>query len=325
VFTKGEDDMPDEEKVDQKHEKGLERRGFFYTLLGGALAAMAGWLAGFFPRNEAGLGEEIGLGTAQARISTLETQAASPASGTISSSVEGRISALETQAASLASGTIPSSVEGRISALEAKLAGQTAELMRLSDTQPIAQVEGGDNELVVFNKREVSIIQQESSAVFLNLVNQDGGVGIRFYKDFGFGNEQVTNPWSIWIEGVRGYQNLAIIRDWRFTAALWDADGKLIVGKLDPYPPGNQPAKARFQVRGMVNEVQAIIEASSDQNIDIFQVNGGDNSKYFSINSAGNAVIGSPGAPKEILLHDTMDGSVYSLQVNNGRLILTKV
>jgi uncharacterized coiled-coil protein SlyX len=293
--------MSEDEKVEQNHGEGLERRGFFYTLLGGALAAMAGWLAGIFPRSEAGQGEETILRTAQTRISALETQVASPANE-----------------------MIPSSIEGRISALEAKLAGQTAELMRLSETQPIAQVEGGDNELVVFNKRELSIIQQESSAVFLNLVNHDGGVGIRFYKDFGFGNEQVTNPWSIWIEGVRGYQNLAIIRDWRFTAALWDADGKLIVGKLDPYPPGNQPAKARFQVRGTVNEVQAIIEASQDQSTDIFQVNGGDNSKYFSINSAGNAVIGSPGAPKEIILHDTADGSAYSLQVTNGRLVLAK-
>jgi hypothetical protein len=293
--------MKEDEKIDRKYGGVLERRGFFYTLLGGALAAMAGWLAGIFPRNEVGQVEETDLGTAQARISALETQAATPPSE-----------------------MTPSSVEARISALEAKLAGQTAELTRLNGTQPIAQLEGGDNELVVFNKRELSIIQQESSAVFLNLVNHDGGVGIRFYKDFGFGNEQVTNPWSIWIEGVRGYQNLAIIRDWRFTAALWDADGKLIVGKLDPYPPGNQPAKARFQVRGAVNEVQAIIEASNDQSTDILQVNGGDNSKYFSINSTGHVVIGSPGAPKEIILHDTANGSVYSLQVTNGRLVLTK-
>ena len=295
--------MSEEEKMTDKMKEGsLERRGFFYTLLGGALAAMAGWLAGIFPRNEAGRGEETVLSTDEVRITALETQTARPATE-----------------------MVPSSIEARISALEAKLAGQTSELWQLSGTQAIAKVEGGDNELVVFDKKELSVIQEESSGVFLNLVNHDGGVGIRFYKDFGFGNEQVTNPWSIWIEGVRGYQNLAIIRDWRFSAALWDADGKLILGKLDPYPPANQPAKARFQVRGTVNEVQAIIEASSDQSADIFQVNGGDNSNLFSINSAGNAVIGSPGAPKEIMLHDTADGSAYSLQVTNGRLILTKV
>jgi hypothetical protein len=292
----------EEKKVTQKQEGSIERRGFFYTLLGGALAALAGWVAGIFPRNEAVENDATSLISAEARISALETQAVKPTAEVTQSPVDARISTIETQ-----------------------VAKQTDELVRLSGIQPIAQVEGGDNGLVVFDKKELSIVQQESSAVFLNLVNHNGGVGIRFYKDFGFGNEQVTNPWSIWIEGVRGYQNLAIIRDWRFTAALWDADGKLLLGKLDPHPPGNQPTKARFQVRGTVDEVQATIEASNGQTADIFQVTAGDGTPHLSVNGAGKVIIGSPEEPKEVILHDTVDGTAYSLQVTNGRLNLTKI
>jgi len=294
--------MSEEEKAaKQKHEGDLERRGFFYILFGGAIAAVAGWIAGIFPRTETDEKDEVNSSSAEARISALETGMPKPTAEVISSSAE-----------------------GRISALEAKVAQQTNELMRISEIPPIAQLQGG-NELVVFDKKELSIQQQKSSAVFLNLVNHDGGVGIRFFKDFGFDeNPQVKSPWSIWIEGVRGYQGLAILRDWRFTAALWDEDGKLLLGRLDSYPPGNQPARARFDVRGTTNEIQAIVEASSNQTADIFQVTGGDGTRHFAVNGAGDVVIGSPDKPKAVIMHDTIDGSAYSLQVTNGQLILTK-
>jgi hypothetical protein len=272
--------MVDEEEKDKKSpEKDLGRRGFFFTVMGGALAAIAGWITGFFPRNGKDENTNVNI----------------------------------------------SSLEARITALETKVAEQNNILARIKDTQPIAELQG-NNELVVFNKKELTVIDENpDAAVFLNLVSTHGGVGIRFYKGFGFGNEQVTNPWSIWIEGLEGYQNLAIIRDWRFTAALWDQDGKLLVGRLDPYPPGNQPAKARFDVRGTIDEVQAVVEGSIDQTADIFQVAAGNGMLHFIVNGAGRVVIGSPEEPKDLILHDTATGSPYSFRVINGQLNLSKI
>ena len=263
--------------VKQKPESSLGRRNFLHIVFGGALAAIAGWVAGTFPRNEAIKQEELSLSAAETRISALET----------------------------------------------KITELTKALEKAGGIQPLAQLEGGNNELVMFYKKELSVINPEG--VLLNLVATNGPVGIRFYKDFGFGNEQVTSPWHMgYIEGNRGYQGLAILRDWRFTAALWDEDGKLILGRLDPHPPANQPAKARFQIRGTVDEVQAIVEANNDQSADIFQVVSGEGAKYFTVNSAGNVVVGSNDNPKDIILHDTAEEGAYSLRVTNGRLILSK-
>jgi hypothetical protein len=293
--------MSEEENAGkQKQETTLERRGFLYTLLGGTLAAMAGWVAGIFPRAESDEKAEVTPSSAETKISALETRVARPAEG-----------------------TNLNAAESRLAALEAKVAHQSNELMTISEIQPIAELQGGNDELVVFNKKELSVINPDG--VLLNLVATNGGVGIRFYKDFGFGNEKETNPWHMgWIEGLKGYEGLAILRDWRFTAALWDEDGKLLLGRLHPHPPANQPAKARFQVRGTIDEIQAIVEASSNQTADIFQVTGGDGTRHFAVNGAGDVVIGSPNKPKEIILHDTADGSAYSLKITNGRLIVTK-
>jgi uncharacterized coiled-coil protein SlyX len=323
-FHKGEYRMSEEEKVAKQKQPGaLERRGFFYTLLGGALAAIAGWTAGIFSRNDTNEKEEASMSSAEARISALETKAAVQTGEVDLSPMKARISALETKAALQTGEVNLSPVEARISDLESKVAEQTDELMKMGEIEPIAELQGGNKELVVFNRKELSVINPDG--VLLNLVATNGGVGIRFYKDFGFGNEQVTNPWHMgWIEGLKGYQGLAILRDWRFTAALWDEDGRLLLGRLDPHPPANQPAEARFQVRGTIDEVQAIIESSSNQTADVFQITGGDGTKHFSVNGAGNAVIGSHDKPKEVILHDTVDGSAYSLKITNGRLILTK-
>jgi hypothetical protein len=125
------------------------------------------------------------------------------------------------------------------------------------------------------------------------------------------------------IEGIEGYQRLAILRDWLFTATLWDEDGKLIVGRLHPHPPANQPAKARFEVRGALDEVQAMFVANSHQTVDIFQVIGGAGTRCFTVNGMGNVVVGSYDDPKEVILHDTVNGNAYSLKVTNGQLVLT--
>ncbi|MCR4406643.1 MAG: hypothetical protein NUW24_06950 [Anaerolineae bacterium] len=265
--------MPEQE---QGKKETLGRRGFLYTVVGGAIAAISGWIAGFFPK-----------------------------SGTI-----------EQEGMSL------SAAEARISALEDKIARLEMELART--VQPIAQLEGERNERVVFQKSELSVINPEG--VLLNLVATNGHVGIRFYKDFGFGNEKETNPWHMgFIEGVPGYQGLAILRDWRFTAALWDEDGKLLVGRLHPHPPANQPAQARFQVRGTQDEVQTIIEANAEQSADIFQVIDGEGTRYLAVDGTGNLIVGSHDNPKEVILYDTVDQSAYSLKVTNGHLTLTKV
>lgn len=182
---------------------------------------------------------------------------------------------------------------------------------------------------VVFDKSELSVIN--AAGVLLNLVATDGHVGIRFYKDFGFGNEQQTNPWHMgFIEGVKGYQRLAILRDWLFTSALWDEDGRLLVGRLHPHPPANPPANARFQVRGTVDEVQAMVEAANGQNAEIFQIVSGDGTQgtrttHFAVDGRGNTIVGSPAQPKEIILYDTADRTPYSLRITNGQLSITRV
>jgi len=214
--------------------------------------------------------------------------------------------------------------EARLSALEAKVSQLEQQLSSVDRLQPLAQLEGEMNERVVFNKSELTVTNPEG--VLLNLVATDGHVGIRFYKDFDFGNEQVTNPWHMgFIEGVDGYQGLAILRDWRFTAALWDEDGKLLLGSLDSHPPANDPAKARLHVRGTLDEVQTIVEGSADQAVDIFQVLGGEGKKHLAVNSAGQVVVGSQRDPKELILHDTQDGHAYSFKVTNGQPTLTRV
>ncbi|MBN1937353.1 MAG: hypothetical protein JW934_22035 [Anaerolineae bacterium] len=269
--------MSEQERAAKQDKRDtLGRRGFLYAVMGGAIAAISGWIAGILPKNASSGSETTGLSAAETRISALET---------------------------------------RVAELEIELA---------RGIQPIAQLEGEMNERVVFHKSELSVINP--AGVLLNLVAAHGHVGIRFYKDFGFGNEKVTNPWHMgFIEGVQGYQGLAILRDWRFTAALWDEDGKLLVGRLDSHPPANPPAKARFQVRGTVDEVQAVVEANTDQSADIFQVIDAEGTRYFTVNGTGSVVVGSHDSPKKVILYDTVDQSAYSLSVTNGRLVLTKI
>lgn len=213
-------------------------------------------------------------------------------------------------------------VEARISTVESMVSQLTEELLKEVGVPLLAHLEGEMNERVIFDKSELSVINP--GGVLLNLVATDGHVGIRFYKDFGFGNEKVTNPWHMgFIEGVEGYQSLAILRDWLFTATLWDEEGKIIVGRLHPHPPANQPANARFEVRGALDEVQALFVANSFQTEDVFQVLDGEGMSYFSVNGEGNVVVGSFDEPKEVILYDTIDGNAYSLKVTNGQLVLT--
>jgi hypothetical protein len=176
---------------------------------------------------------------------------------------------------------------------------------------------------VVFPRSELTVANP--TGVLLNLVATNGHVGIRFYKDFGFGNEQQTNPWHMgFIEGVSGYQGLAILRDWLFTSALWDSEGRLTVGRLHPHPPANPPTTARFEVRGLINEVQAMVKGADGQSADIFQVTGSGRT-HFAVDGTGRTVVGSPSHPQEIVLYDTVDGAPYALRITNGQLSITKL
>ncbi|GEM_PF-3215081 len=313
-----------------KQKSSFGKRDFLYTLFGGIAAAVAGWLAGAFPQNEISEQEELIIKSAESRISALESkieelkkalekvkaeqQAAPP---TATPTPKDNASELE-ESSILAT-------ESRISTLESKVEELSTALEQNGIDKSFAELEGMYQERITFHKKELSVINPDG--VLLNLVATNGGVGIRFYKDFGFGNEQVTNPWHMgWIEGLKGYQGLAILRDWRFTAALWDEDGKLLLGSLDPHPPANEPAEARLHVRGRVNEVQAMIEASPDQTDDIFKITSERSATtHLAVNSSGNLIIGSSSQPQKIILYDTYDHHPYSLTVANGKLALARV
>ena len=264
--------------IQQAEPAAAGRRGFFYTVFGGLLAALAGWLSGAFPREGRGV------------------QEAGPTA-------------------------IPD--DSRISALEAEVARLAEALSTVGTAGPLAELEGEFNERVVFNKRELTVANPEG--VLVNLVATRGHVGFRFYKDFGFGNETVDSPWSLFIEGVEGYQGLAFLRDWRFTAALWDEDGKLLLGRLHPHPPANDPARARLNVRGTLDEVQSLVEASPGQTADIFQVIGGEGAGYLAVDGEGKLVVGSQANPRAVVLHDAQSGKPYALTVSDGQLILTPI
>lgn len=269
----------DEKGIDQKHKAISGRRDFFNTVLGGVIAAIAGWISGAIPREEGTQEEES---------------------------------------------TSKPPTDPRLSVLEAEVARLTEELRNAGVSQPLAQLEGEVGERVVFHKKEMTI--RDPEGVLLNLVATNGHVGIRFYKDFDFGDEVHTSPWHMgYIEANEGYQGLAILRDWRFTAALWDEDGRLSLGRLDPHPPANPPAKARVYVRGTTDEVQTLIEASNDQTADVFQVIGKFKTNNLAVDGMGNVVAGSPEEPNALILHDTQDGGAYSLKVINGQLVVTRV
>lgn len=68
--------MPEDEKLTAQRERTSPgRRAFFLTALGGAVAALAGWVAGAFPRGPAITQEGGGgLTPSEARISALEAR-----------------------------------------------------------------------------------------------------------------------------------------------------------------------------------------------------------------------------------------------------------
>ncbi len=272
--------MSDTEKNESN--TASSRRGFIYSILGGALAAIGGWLAGALPRK--GEPDQDWQETSD-KISRLES---------------------------------------KVAELTFRLGQLQGEIQNPQEPpESLGQLEGGNNELVVFRRKELSVINPDG--VLLNLVATHGPVGIRFYKDFDFGNEQFDNPWHMgYIEGNPGYQSLAILRDWKFTAALWDQEGKLILGRLDPHPPANEPAKARFQVRGTVDEVQARLEAAGNQTAEILQVVGADETPYFTVTGTGEVVIGSPVNPKSIILYESDSQQAYMLKVVNGNLVVER-
>lgn len=246
--------------------------------------------------------------------------------GGILAAVTGWISGSLTRAGpDFAEGTpVPPTPDSRIAALEAEVARLSELVASPTASQPLAELEGEANERVVFHKSELTI--RNLDGVLLNLVAPNGHVGIRFYKDFDFGDEVHTSPWHMgYIEANEGYQGLAILRDWRFTAALWDEDGRLSLGRLDPHPPANPPAKARVYVRGTQNEVQTLVEASPDQTADTFQVLGRFQTNCLAVTGEGDVVVGSQDRPSAILLHDTEGDGIFSITITNGQLRISRI
>jgi hypothetical protein len=205
---------------------------------------------------------------------------------------------------------------------------QVMESVPRATPQPLGVIE---DTRIVFYKSELSVTNE--AGVLLNLVAKSGPVGIRFYKGFGFGNEEVDQPWHMgYIERNPGYEGLAILRDWGFTAALWDADGKLTVGRLDPYPPGNPPADARFHVRGTADEVQARVDGETGQKGDIFQVTSATGldtahpaTPRLAVRGDGDTVLGSSQAPTALVIYDKVTGKPYSVTISNGKLVAALV
>ncbi|MBI2842843.1 MAG: hypothetical protein HYX78_05530 [Armatimonadetes bacterium] len=129
----------------------------------------------------------------------------------------------------------------------------------------------------------------------LNLVNkQEKEVGVRFFKG------DHPNQWCILIPSQPGYK-FAIIRDALIDAFVLDEDGRLIIGRLPPNDYG--PPEGRFHVRGMVDEVQALVEANGSQTENIFEVSSkGRAEKHLVVSGDGNVGIGttSPSARLDV-------------------------
>ncbi len=140
--------MPENVKLTQISDHSSQgRRGFFYTVAGGIVAALAGWISGALPKGAA----------------LPEVEDPTP---------------------------VPS--DSRIAALEAEVARLAGGLRNAGGGEPLGELEGELNERIVFHKSELTLTNPEG--VLLNLVATNGHVGIRFYKDFDFGNEVHTSP-----------------------------------------------------------------------------------------------------------------------------------
>ena len=134
---------------------------------------------------------------------------------------------------------------------------------------------------------EAYFVSNGGFTFLLNLMNtrDDKEVGIRLWKG------DHPNQWCILIPSQPGYK-FAIIRDALIDAFVLDEDGRLIIGRLPPNDYG--PPEGRFHVRGMIDEIQAIVEAAASQSDDIFEVtSNGRKSKHFLVSAEGNVGVGT--------------------------------
>ena len=134
---------------------------------------------------------------------------------------------------------------------------------------------------------EAYFVSNGGFTFLLNLMNtrNDKEVGIRLWKG------DHPNQWCILIPSQPGYK-FAIIRDALIDAFVLDEDGRLIIGRLPPNDYG--PPEGRFHVRGMIDEIQAIVEAAASQSDDIFEVtSNGRKSKHFVVSAEGNVGVGT--------------------------------
>jgi len=118
---------------------------------------------------------------------------------------------------------------------------------------------------------------------------------IRFVKG------DIPHPWIINLPADEDIYQFALLRDWLFTAILWDEDGRTLMGRLEPHPPDNDPAKARVNIRGHQDELQLLVEANPRQNHPIMQISDhGQNQSYLTVSGEGHLGVGESD-PKTIL------------------------
>jgi hypothetical protein len=74
---------------------------------------------------------------------------------------------------------------------------------------------------------------------------------------------------------------------------MWDAEGRTLIGRLEPHPPNNDPAKARLNIRGLKDEIQFLVEIDPIQTQPIMQIGYRDRKEHLmTITANGNIGIG---------------------------------
>ena len=146
--------------------------------------------------------------------------------------------------------------------------------------------------------KEVTIFKDlgAGTGVPLNIVNRDyTELGLRFVKS------DVPHPWILHIPDGKENFKFVLLRDWLFSAIIWDEEGRTLMGRLSAHPPANAPAKARVNIRGHEDEVQFLVEADKDQTAPLMQISDhGNTESYVTVGPTGQLGLGAQD-PQNIL------------------------
>jgi hypothetical protein len=169
-------------------------------------------------------------------------------------------------------------------------------------------------------------IRNDAGDLLFNLWNAEPGncVFIRY-----FAGDADSPNFGQWLLGPHGGGttppgDFCLIRDWWWTAVkVEDDNGRVLIGRLDPYPPGEDPAEGRLHVRGLVDETQLVVDANGSQTGDVLHVRDSGGTNYLAVTNTGDTAVGASSQPRSIVLYDITNGSVHHLRVKNGKLELT--